>query len=182
MFFREGYRMYAAIRRYQIDPELCSDVVKRIIEDFVPYIKETQGLMGYYVLEAGEGKLVTLSICGNEAAGETANTIATNWIKQYLASRILSQEKLSRVFVEVKEPLQGLFHEGISLCAESQASQLLAVEEVCEVLGMGKSWVYRKIRSGDIPGVKLGGAIKVSRADLNGYVKNHQRYKSQNEA
>ena len=168
--------MYAAIRRYQIDPGLCSEVVKRIIEDFVPYIKETQGLMGYYVLEAGNGKLVTVSICETEAGVETANTMATNWIKQYLASRILSQEKLSRVFVEVKEPLQGPFHEGISLSAESQASQLLSVEEVCEVLGMGKSWVYRKIRSGDIPSVKLGGSIKVERADLDGYLKNHRRY------
>jgi excisionase family DNA binding protein len=46
---------------------------------------------------------------------------------------------------------------------------------------MGKSWVYRKIRSGDIPSVKLGGAIKVSRADLDGYVKNNRRYKSQNQ-
>ena len=174
--------MYAAIRRYQIDPGLCSEVVKRIIDDFVPYIKETQGLMGYYVLEAGEGKLVTLSICENEAAVETANTIATNWIKQYLASRILSQEKLSRVFVEVKEPLQGPFHEGISLSAEeSQASQLLSVEEVCEVLGMGKSWVYRKIRSGDIPSVKLGGSIKVDRADLDRYLKNHRRNELQEE-
>ena len=173
--------MYAAIRRYQIDPELCSDVVRRIAEDFVPHIKETQGLMGYYVLEAGEGKLVTLSIYETEAAVETANTMATNWIKQYLASRILSQEKLSRVFVEVKEPLQGPFHEGISMSAESQASQLLSVEEVCEVLGMGKSWVYRKIRSGDIPSVKLGGSIKVERTDLDEYLRNHWRYKPREE-
>ena len=173
--------MYAAIRRYQVDPEVGAEVVKRIIEDFVPYVGETQGLMGYYVLEAGEGRFVTLSIYETEAAVETANTMATNWIKQFLASRILSQEKLSRVFVEVKEPLQGPFHEGISLSAESQAAQLLSVEEVCEVLEMGKSWVYRKIRSGDIPSVKLGGAIKVSRADLDGYVKNNRRYKSQNQ-
>jgi excisionase family DNA binding protein len=173
--------MYAAIRRYQIDPELSFEVVKRIIEDFVPHIKETQGLMGYYVLEAGDGKLVTLSICETQAVVETANTMATNWIKQFLASRILSKEKLSRVFLEVEEPLQGPFHEGISMAGESQASQLLSAEEVCEVLGMGKSWVYRKIRSGDIPSVKLGGSIKVNRADLDGYVKTHRRYGPQTE-
>ena len=175
--------MYAAIRRYQVDPEVCPEVVKHIIEDFVPYIRETQGLMGYYVLEAGEGRFVTLSIYETEAAVETANTIATNWIKQFLASRILSQEKLSRIFLEVEETLQGPFHEGIPIVssANSQASQLLSVEEVCEVLGMGKSWVYRKIRSGEIPSVKLGGAIKVNRADLDGYLKNHQRSKPQEE-
>src|SRR5919202_3603213 len=183
MFFREEYRMYAAIRRYQIDPELCSEVVKRIIEDFVPYIRETQGLMGYYVLDAGDGRSVTLSICETEAAVETANAIAANWIKQFLASRILSKEKLSRIFLEVEETLQGPFHEGIPIVssANSQTSQLLSVQEVCEALGMGKSWVYRKIRSGDIPSVKLGGAIKVNRADLDGYLKNHQRSKPQDE-
>jgi excisionase family DNA binding protein len=64
---------------------------------------------------------------------------------------------------------------------DNQASQLLSVEEVCEVLGMGKSWVYRKIRSGDIPSVKLGGSIKVDRADLDRYLKNHQRSKPREE-
>ena len=91
--------------------------------------------MGYYVLEAGKGTLVTPNICETEAAVATANAMATNWIKQFLTSKILSQEKLSRVFVEVKDTLQGPFHEGISLSAEdNQSSQLLSVEEVCGVL------------------------------------------------
>ena len=46
---------------------------------------------------------------------------------------------------------------------------------------MGKSWVYRKIRNGDIPSVKLGGSIKVDRADLDEYLKNHRRYEPQEE-
>ena len=175
--------MYAAIRRYQVDPEFSSEVVQRITEDFVPHIRETQGLMGYYVLEAGEGKFVTVSIYETQAELETANRMAADWIKQFLSSRILSQEKLSRVFLEVEETLQGPFHEGISMLSsvDSQASELLSVEEVCEVLSMGKSWVYRKIRNGDIPSVKLGGAIKVSRTDLDGYLKNNHRYKSLNQ-
>ena len=173
--------MYAAIRRYKVDPQASSGVVQRIIEDFVPYIRETQGLMGYYVLEAGGGTFLTVSICETEAVVETANRTAADWVKEYLASTILSQEKLSRVFLEVEETLQGPFHEGISMLpsVDSQGSQLLSVEEVCDALGMGKSWVYRKIRSGDIPSVRLGGAIKVSRADLEGYLKNHRRYEPQ---
>ena len=31
---------------------------------------------------------------------------------------------------------------------------------------MGKSWVYRRLRSGEIPSVKLDRSIKVNRADL----------------
>jgi len=40
---------------------------------------------------------------------------------------------------------------------------------------MGKSWVYRRIQSGEIPSVKLGRNIKVRREDLEGYLE-AQRY------
>ena len=35
---------------------------------------------------------------------------------------------------------------------------------------MGKSWVYKKVKSGEIPSVKLGRIIKVARRDLDGYL------------
>jgi excisionase family DNA binding protein len=54
---------------------------------------------------------------------------------------------------------------------------LLSIPEVCQELGMGKSWVYRRIQSGEIPSVTLGRNIKVRREDLEGYLEN-QRYKS----
>ena len=47
---------------------------------------------------------------------------------------------------------------------------LLSIPEVCQELGMGKSWVYRRIRSGEIPSVKLGHNIKVRREDLERYL------------
>jgi len=52
---------------------------------------------------------------------------------------------------------------------------LLSITEVCQELGMGKSWVYRRIQSGEIPSVKLGRNIKVRREDLQGYLED-QRY------
>ena len=53
--------------------------------------------------------------------------------------------------------------------------ELLSLGEVCQRLGMGRSWVYQRIRSGEIPSVKLGHNIKVRRADLEEYLQN-QRY------
>jgi excisionase family DNA binding protein len=52
---------------------------------------------------------------------------------------------------------------------------LLSIPDVCRELGMGKSWVYRRIQSGEIPSVKLGRNIKVRREDLEGYLQ-AQRY------
>jgi excisionase family DNA binding protein len=51
-----------------------------------------------------------------------------------------------------------------------QQTELLSVPEVCQQLGMGKSWVYRRIRSGEIPSVKLGRAVKVERKELQEYL------------
>ena len=53
---------------------------------------------------------------------------------------------------------------------------LLSITDVCQGLGMGKSWVYRRIQSGEIPSVKLGRNIKVRREDLEGYLE-AQRYR-----
>ena len=53
--------------------------------------------------------------------------------------------------------------------------ELLSIPEVCQELGMGKSWVYRRLKSGEIPSIKLGHNIKIKREDLEGYLEN-QRY------
>lgn len=38
---------------------------------------------------------------------------------------------------------------------------------------MGKSWVYRRLRSGEIPSVRLGRSIKVGREELEKYLERH---------
>jgi len=40
---------------------------------------------------------------------------------------------------------------------------------------MGKSWTYRRLKSREIPSIKLGRAIKVKRHDLEEYLES-QRY------
>jgi excisionase family DNA binding protein len=58
-----------------------------------------------------------------------------------------------------------------------QHSELLSIKEVCEELGMGKSWVNQRLRSQEIPSIRLGGAVKVKREDLNAFIEN-QPYRS----
>ena len=59
--------------------------------------------------------------------------------------------------------------------AEQSGFGLLSISEVCQELGMGKSWVYRRLKSGEIPSIKLGKNIKVKRPDLEQYLE-RQRY------
>ena len=53
---------------------------------------------------------------------------------------------------------------------ERRNLELLSVAEVCQELGMGKSWVHRRLKSGEIPSVRLGNNIKVKREDLQEYL------------
>jgi excisionase family DNA binding protein len=59
---------------------------------------------------------------------------------------------------------------------DGRGPQLLSIDEVCQTLGMGKSWTYRRVKSGEIPSVKLGRSIKVKREDLEEYLEG-RRYR-----
>jgi excisionase family DNA binding protein len=53
---------------------------------------------------------------------------------------------------------------------EPRGQDLFSVKEVSQELGMGKTWVRRKIKSGEIPSIRLGNNIKVRRKDLEEYL------------
>lgn len=85
-------------------------------------------------------------------------------------------EELRSALLEFEQTLNGQPAKD----AQSRGPELLSIPEVCHSLGMGKSWVYRRIKSGEIPSVKLGRSIKVKREDLEGYLENH-RYQPEQE-
>ncbi len=166
--------MYAAIRRYRIDSNRIPEAIQHTLENFVPLIRQTPGLLNYYVIDAGDGALATITIAESREGVEAANRMAAEHIKQALASRIISGEEAPSVFLSVEESIKGPLYEGISEPAYKRDLQLLAVPEVSKLLGMGRSWVYQQIRTGEIPSVQLGGNVKVKRQDLEEYVERHR--------
>ena len=103
-------------------------------------------------------------------------SLALQLLKQALDAHHRSLEELESALIEFEEALSGV--EGVQE-ERPQAQQqggggslgsLLSITEVCQELGMGKSWVYKRIRSGEIPSVKLGHNIKVKREDLESYL------------
>ena len=96
-------------------------------------------------------------------------------LKQALESHHRSLEGLESALIEFEEALYQpeqrpqrpqVKDQGVG----ARSPELLSITEVCQQLGMGKSWVYRRIRSGEIPSIKLGHNIKVRREDLEGYL------------
>lgn len=105
-----------------------------------------------------------------------------------------SLEKLKRALEIHRQALEGLesslleFEEALAgeTSVRPQESPkgglgLLSIPEVCQELGMGKSWVYQRIRSGEIPSVKLGHNIKVRRQALEEYLAQHPYRPSEEE-
>jgi excisionase family DNA binding protein len=90
-------------------------------------------------------------------------------------------KRIQQAFEIQRRALQAL-EEAILQGLEQQSRdgnhRLLSVQEVSERLGMGRSWVYNQIRSGELPSVQLGGTVKIKREDLEQYIQSHHRSSS----
>ena len=96
-------------------------------------------------------------------------------LKRALDTLRQALEDLETAMLEFEEELSG---EQQNVRPESQGLDLLSMAQVCQELGMGKTWVYKRIRSGEIPSVKLGHNIKVRREALEQYLQS-QAYRPQ---
>jgi excisionase family DNA binding protein len=92
-------------------------------------------------------------------------------LKEALRSHREALEALESALLEFEESIHG---ESQARPQERRGLDLLSIPELCQELGMGKSWVYRRLRSGEIPSVKLGRTIKVKREDLEEYLEKHR--------
>lgn len=54
-------------------------------------------------------------------------------------------------------------------------SILLRVEEVAELLGLGRTKVFEMISAGELPTVRIGRCVRVPRADLERWVSSRAR-------
>ena len=191
---------YAALRHYRVNPEAREDAVRKVVEDFAPQLlEEVPGLLAYYVLDAQDGAFATVTICESQEALEECAKRAAEAATQYLAESMLNKEDSDSFLMEVGPTLQGLLHQiaapkatttsfpqeeeareladdEISETPDTRPQEFLSPAEVGQELGMGKSWVYNRIRSGEIPSLKLGHNLKVRRSDLEEYLEK-QRYR-----
>ena len=92
-------------------------------------------------------------------------------LKQALDDHRQALEGLESALLEFEEALTG----EASVRPESRKGlDLLSIPEVCQELGMGKSWVYRRLKSGEIPSIKLGHNIKIKREELEQYLESQR--------
>jgi len=181
--------MYAVIRQYRVDPDRSEELIQLVEEKLVPLVEKVPGFVTYYLVDTGEGTIASMSICEDRMGQKECSRLAEEWVKENLQKlSAFSPKSIDSAFMAVEGTVRGGTretsngHENSRLegTTSAEATELLesagsslrlfSVEEVCAILGMGKSWVYRRMRSGEIPTLRLGRALKVRQADLEEYL------------
>ena len=75
--------MFATIRRYEsVDQSRTSELVKKVDEGLVPSLRELPGFRGYYLINAGDGVLSSITVFETSDDAEKSTTVAGNWVSE----------------------------------------------------------------------------------------------------
>jgi hypothetical protein len=74
--------MYATIRRYEgVDASRMSDLTGKVNETLVPLLRELPGFAGYYLIEAGNGVVSSLSLFDTADLADESTKVVGKWIR-----------------------------------------------------------------------------------------------------
>jgi hypothetical protein len=88
--------MYASVRKYTVDADRVDEVMHRVDETFVPQLEQMPGFVAYQVIDAGadrtgEGRLFTITICGDPGAADRSGELAADFVRAELGDIQLEQ-------------------------------------------------------------------------------------------
>jgi quinol monooxygenase YgiN len=95
--------MHVAIRRYRLDPTSVDEVMRQVNEGFIPLIKDADGFLAYYALNAGAGEIATVSVFEDQAGAEQSVRMAADWVRQNLAALLPDPPEITAGEVEAHE-------------------------------------------------------------------------------
>lgn len=77
--------MYAVVRRYEgvTDP---AEAGRRVNEGFLPLLRQVQGFVAYYWVDAGGGVMVSTSVFQDPSGAEESTDRAGEFVRDRLAS------------------------------------------------------------------------------------------------
>jgi len=78
--------MFASIRRYKTSPGKATELAQRVKQGFVPLVSRAPGFVAYYVVDAGNDVVASVSVFQDQAGAEESNRMAADWVKENIAS------------------------------------------------------------------------------------------------
>jgi hypothetical protein len=97
--------MYGTIRRYEaIDTARTSEVVDKVKADLVPRLNELPGFSGYFLIEAGNGIMSSVSFFDTAAHADESTRVASEWVRESkLETALPNPPKITRGDVVVHD-------------------------------------------------------------------------------
>jgi hypothetical protein len=89
--------MHATIRRYEgVDAARTNELTAKVNETLVADLRKLTGFAGYYLIEAGDGVISSLSLFETAEQAEESNKIVSTWITdENFASAIPNPPKIT---------------------------------------------------------------------------------------
>jgi|SRR5579862_3342629 len=74
--------MYATIRRYEgIDKVRSEEITRKTSESLLPAISRLPGFAGYFLVDAGEGVLTSVSLFETAGEAHASTRLAASWVR-----------------------------------------------------------------------------------------------------
>lgn len=78
--------MYTAVRTYTTSD--AAELARRVQAEFIPMVRDLPGFVGYYVVDGGDGRMASITVCEDEAGVKESNRRAAAWVQERLAELI----------------------------------------------------------------------------------------------
>ncbi|HEY8726956.1 MAG TPA: hypothetical protein VIL91_09695, partial [Gaiellaceae bacterium] len=70
------------LRRYEgVESSRTVELTKKVDENLIPKLKELPGFSGYYLIEAGNGVMTSISLFDTSEQADKSSRIASNWVR-----------------------------------------------------------------------------------------------------
>lgn len=77
--------MYSSIRRYTTSPGEADAIIDLLRQGNIEQrIGILPGFIAYYIINCGDGVLLTINVFDERAIAEQSNTIAAEWVKEHV--------------------------------------------------------------------------------------------------
>ncbi len=91
--------MHASVRKYKVDEGQLDELWRRIADIFVPRLEGSPGFVGYHVVDAGNGIVITVTLGDDSEAVERSTEIAAEFVRDHLGD--LAVERVEAAHGEV---------------------------------------------------------------------------------
>jgi hypothetical protein len=101
--------MYATVRRYEMGAgsrgaAAVPELMRRCDEQFIPVISKLEGFVSYYAVDAGDGRIASISIFETEAGADEGNKVAKQFWKEALSGMLQANPQVTSGAVLAQSP------------------------------------------------------------------------------